>query len=655
MAVVRPFSVQDAHKLSKSFDTWNEFPPCSGDPLYTADLVLVFSQSLENSTHAMDVMQEVGGIFKDTDGFGGCFQRVLGFGCNIDESVDIYSPGRLDGLWVNGPNRAFERTFRALQGKGYDYYYQMEMDSVPVQSLWLDSLVQESQNFAVLGSQYKGYKWDAFYSELPPSLRTHINGNAVYNTSHIVLERLVTALEQEAHTAGNTVPYDLRMTQILEEVQTGQPVPIESVSGLPLPPAHSGLLSDLDVDLQQAIRGTNLIGNYTATNLVPDFLDSEVIVHGAFMHQPWNSSYMGNVSLVVSDWNPSNIHFLLESLQTSSHPFNEVVVMVPEGFEDNSTRWVGDTPIQFVSRKKSTAWTDVCSAPIKNPWVMKTSSYFQLRKKVPLMTQDGKPVITFSYPSKETCYKFQSCVEDLKSSKLIDPKVNRVFDEADMVYERRTLRKFCSYVNHINQRPSPTPYVSYLDVMGKTDNLYRLSERRVEGLLAPFLRVSESLLPSQLKGRRLQSSNSSNVCADLAVYKTCSSAGCQWIERTSSCRSSPNSIEEQRRNVPPPKSRPKYITALISIAIAGASVILIALLYVAYKKQGGGSGAGGADSLEPLDGSRNASGGARSDVDSSLLLASEFEYSRNDGSIQDIELNDGDFEETSQGVEFIQN
>ncbi|KAG7355697.1 hypothetical protein IV203_000383 [Nitzschia inconspicua] len=662
LAVVRPFSTHDSSKLLSSFDVWREFPPCSGKPSYTAHLVLAFSQSLLNSNVATEAMTNVGAMFDETQGFGRCFQRILGFGCNIEASLDVYNPARSNDMWVNGPNRAFERTFRAMQAGGYEYFFQMEIDSVPIQSFWLDTLFQESHDFAILGSRYRGYKWDSFYGELPLSLRTHINGNAVYNTSHVVLERLVTALEEEANTAGNAVPYDLRIAQILEEATTGRQASFDVPSDLPLPSSYFHLFSDLDLDLDQTVRETKLIGNYAVTNMVSAYLDSEIIVHGAKMHESWNETVMGNISLVVSDWSPSNVQFILETLKTSSHPFNEIIVMVPDDSTFDWTEKNVPTPIRFVPRGKSTSSMDLCNAPIKTFWMMKTSSFFQLRQKVPLLTHKGKPVVTFSYPSKETCYDFKSCIDDMKRAKFVSPSANRIFDDADMVYDQRSLSKFCSYIEKFHESPSATEYIAFLETMTKIEKIYHLSERRVEGLHSPFLQISESLLPAILTERRLQASNSSvqasnstSACTGHANENGCTSSGCEWVENTSSCRSVPNAISSQQRSVSRSSTRPKYITALISISIAGASVALIVLMHVAYKRRFSGTASG---SLEPCDGSRdpqNSAGGEHSDIGSSFMLASDFDNSKNDESMLEIDLNDGQFEETSNGVEFVRN
>jgi hypothetical protein len=42
-----------------------------------------------------------------------------------------------------------------------------------------------------LCTEYDGDKWDNFYEKIPISLLHHTNGNAIYNTSHPLLERLV--------------------------------------------------------------------------------------------------------------------------------------------------------------------------------------------------------------------------------------------------------------------------------------------------------------------------------------------------------------------------------------------------------------------------------------------------------------------------------
>ena len=151
IAIARTFSLPDASKLPESFDDWSTFPPCSGKPKYSADLFLVFSGSLNKSSDVVSAINTVSSIFKETTGWGDCIDKVIGIGCDIEPSLDIYKPQEFgtNPLWVNGPNRQFERTVRALQQSTdgpYDYMYLMGMDSVPIKPNWLDLLVGEIEN-----------------------------------------------------------------------------------------------------------------------------------------------------------------------------------------------------------------------------------------------------------------------------------------------------------------------------------------------------------------------------------------------------------------------------------------------------------------------------------------------------------------------------
>lgn len=153
------------------------------------------------------------------------------------------------------------------------------------------------------GSKYRGYKWDAFYSSLETSLVNHINGNAVYNLSHPVFDRLLTVLESEADTVGNTIPFDYRIAQLVAEALEGVQPDFEdyfvSHLGLPTPPRvdYSKLFpSDVGVEdaVANIVRETKLIGNYAGTNMMEVYLDPrEAIIHGAKMHHPWNSEKLG--------------------------------------------------------------------------------------------------------------------------------------------------------------------------------------------------------------------------------------------------------------------------------------------------------------------------------------------------------------------------
>jgi hypothetical protein len=56
---------------------------------------------------------------------------------------------------------------------------------------------------------------------LRSSLVNHLNGNAIYNLTHPFFNRVLAELEFEASTTANSIPYDYRISQIIEEVKTG--------------------------------------------------------------------------------------------------------------------------------------------------------------------------------------------------------------------------------------------------------------------------------------------------------------------------------------------------------------------------------------------------------------------------------------------------
>ena len=156
LAVVRPFSPADVDSLAPSFDVWDEFPPCSANGT-VADLFLVYSQSLETSPRAQEAVGRVTDRFHKNNGWGHCFGEIFAVDADIQSDLDIYQPKEQDTnpLWVNGPNRHFERIVRVGQAEGFDTLYLMEGDSVPVKAYWLDSLMLDAElnrPFTILGS-----------------------------------------------------------------------------------------------------------------------------------------------------------------------------------------------------------------------------------------------------------------------------------------------------------------------------------------------------------------------------------------------------------------------------------------------------------------------------------------------------------------------
>ena len=148
--------------------------------------------------------------------------------------------------------------------------------------------------FCFFDSKYTGDKWDSFYDKLPISLVNHINGNAVYNITHPLLEILIQRLEDEANTPFNAIPYDYRISQIMAQAKTGTipeipPKIMESYDGKEWSesvPSIANVLTSVQRYISKApIKQTSLIANYAATNIVTSHIGREHIIHGAVVYE----------------------------------------------------------------------------------------------------------------------------------------------------------------------------------------------------------------------------------------------------------------------------------------------------------------------------------------------------------------------------------
>jgi hypothetical protein len=145
-------------------------------------------------------------------------------------------------------------------------------------------------------SKYRGDKWDSFISQMPSSLVSHINGNAIYNLTHPFLHLLVNELESEAKTVANSIPYDYRISQMIEEATTGVAPSFNIYHGTdPFPSKSEKFQSWAKMfALNEVVREVFVLGNYANTNLVRAYLnDREFITHGANMFSEWNDQEIG--------------------------------------------------------------------------------------------------------------------------------------------------------------------------------------------------------------------------------------------------------------------------------------------------------------------------------------------------------------------------
>eukprot|EP00536_Pseudo-nitzschia_multiseries_P012150 jgi/Psemu1/290103/fgenesh1_pg.448_\ len=154
VAISGVFSLSDGLKLPAYFDAWKTTPPCSGDRTYAADLFLVFLDLPDKSSDSSDIVgavNRVASIFKETNGWGRCIDKVIEINCDIESTFETYKPQEFyaNSQWENEANDRFERTVRALQlsTEGpYDYMYLVGIDSVPSKPNWLDLFVDQIEN-----------------------------------------------------------------------------------------------------------------------------------------------------------------------------------------------------------------------------------------------------------------------------------------------------------------------------------------------------------------------------------------------------------------------------------------------------------------------------------------------------------------------------
>lgn len=148
-------------------------------------------------------------------------------------------------------------------------------------------------------SKYKGHTWDKYIDILPVSLKDHINGNAAYNLTHPLMTAVLDELDVESDTYFNAIPYDYRISQMITEGSSGTPSPF------PFPKMRDERTGDAVIlpDKMEKFQGwwkkwgsdsdypykeSRVIANYAATNLLPDHLGDESIMHGKDPFEPWN-------------------------------------------------------------------------------------------------------------------------------------------------------------------------------------------------------------------------------------------------------------------------------------------------------------------------------------------------------------------------------
>jgi len=562
--------------------------PADGLRTTSADLFLFYSQTFSEKEVAMTAVDKIMEEFFSPGGWSRCFDNIYAIEANIPKELDLYIPAAQEELynWVNGPNRQYEAGFRIIQSGewgDYDGFYLMEGDSVPVKNYWLDVILGEINThrpFAVLGAQYDGDKWDAFYEAIPISLLHHTNGNGIYNTSHPLLERLTGQLEVEAPCPYNSIPYDYRMSQMWVEGTLGI-VPKLAPKIMMNEEGENITLSD-NVAMfskwanrwkdEEPYKYTKAIHNYAATNLIPRHLGPEYVIHGAKLYSPWDPART-EVTLIISEWFFDRSLNLIKNLDSKDHPFSKVIIMIPPSVS-NSHDYSKYTsvPVTLQFRDKSD-FMDLCTAEVTTEWFMITNSYHHVSRHVDLMFTPGKfvPVIPFTPATYPFCLKYPYCKETIMLSQRWNPKHKQVILDMDMLYHTKERNAFCAewmerngdngedlYAKYQPLRwslreekivgpsgPTGTDYLAYL-TREKKDGIYKMTDRSLYGARAPFVKVyvkeekldgmSEDELARRL-GMTLLSNTTECSCDRFETEEEClgSGLGCQWRPLFESC------------------------------------------------------------------------------------------------------------------------
>lgn len=513
LAVIRPFSKNDYQGIGDSFSSWNKFIPCNASDKNNYDLYLSYSQDLENGyglKYVSPVIKTIQDIFHtQKEEWTKCFRKLYLHSCNIKSEEDIYKPYQYgeNHLWVNGPNQQFMSIANLMNDTdAYHSWYLMEMDSIPRKSGFLTALsedIEKEQPFSILGSIYRGDRWDMFMNEIHPFLKNHINGNAVYNTSHPMTQFILRQLQNEKNTVYETIPYDYRISQIV----------YESIYIHDSKTFNLMFNENIRLDKQSFYKGhSKVIGNYASTNMLPELYNNEYIVHGAINYQKWDQERIG---LVVTDWGNGDLQQFHQIVGSGDHPFSEIVYVVPFHQLPKEQKYImkgkrGPILIQFKTRNQPNGtnnqdYIDYCyHQPETTDYFMITNTYMRISSPVHLSIHpiSKLPVANYIPYNSGTCQNFKECVEIINEARvLMSDHIEYMVQDMSMVFHKNhtgsllTQQKgyctkwFESFKNqypHINHSkcipkygPSATGYLAYLG--NKKSEYYHFSNVITKG------------------------------------------------------------------------------------------------------------------------------------------------------------------------------
>ena len=559
LAIVRPFALADVARLATSFESWDTYLPCTTGDAASAvevDLFLCFSQTLSSDPAVQAPVEAI--LEEFASGLAvwhSCIRNVYAISAGLLPSQDRYITNGNNGTnTAEGPNLQFVRIAEGFLagtwGRGsYDSFMLMEMDTVPIKRGWLTAVIDElnaNAPYAVYGSNYRGSRWDGFYTQLPPAVRLHINGNAVYNVTSPEFRALLRAVSVHVAAGNNDVAYDVFMAQV---VLDGVAAPAEALVD------HSILVDQYRADAK-------FLSNYVHMTMPPKSFGEEYLVHGVNVAAEWEPD-ADSIALVISDWgNEPELNLLLDALRTGYHPFREVIIYRPrdhlprtlqstEPITVNGT-YFASMEVQYVERIEDAAH-DWCSAPVTSTWMAYINVYFTLRNPVRLVrTVSGRPILHYS--DRRYCLRDGACSAGLvRAAAFAQGAHDGHFDLHEMVFRTDKKSQFCSAWRawYSANAPACDPilgptaddYMAWLSGAGEAAAIYAMINK--DRYDTPSFAVQQMAppvdpRPCSFYGKFQQLSLQANVtgCSRLATQVDCEShtaPTCVWRAAIGSC------------------------------------------------------------------------------------------------------------------------
>eukprot|EP00729_Bicosta_minor_P003773 gene3773-15587_t len=488
--VARPFFAGDAGDLVDSFARWNTYPPCvldrNGDPTtpgLPADMILYFARDINNPDHS-GLVASLQAVMDADAPWRKCFNRLTTMGGNLSAAQDQYHTRQDEITWNLGPNMQFYRMLKhvaalATDAQSSGIFYYMEGDSIPVAPEWLDEVAEQiavQQPFSALGGTYSGHNWKSFDDGvIKPALRHHLNGNAVYNVSHRLIQKALRGFGDAFEEAGHS-SFDVAIAEILMEE--------EGVEA-----------EDLAAE-NNDYKANGVFSNFAGTLVLPqDVASSTKIVHGGIYVENWPAPscprfanldwYPGNLiheapnaatslSLVVTDFANGRFGLFYDSLLAAQEyiydsltddergscsgppgkpefaglPYQDVIVMTDtqEPFRDATLAAFESEYPEYPRRTQ--LWWDLCRAPVATEWFMLATSDFTFASgfKLPIEVHAGSataaPLIPFVDYDSEYCDR--DCRLQIKADREAYPRLNRHVSQEHAVFHTRTRNAYCA-------------------------------------------------------------------------------------------------------------------------------------------------------------------------------------------------------------------